>query len=238
MHLLDRPAAVVASMSLALLQCGGRDAATSRPDPPSPTVDAASPDAASIDSDSSIDTGSVDTGTPDAGPVATRDGPDAPSRVPWKHRPQAKPCSATSNPFAMVGQACKTDVECQAGPTYGFCVRGVCSLDQCLTDSDCANGGTCACTSDYYGGNAAHGNQCAPAACHVDSDCGPGSYCSPSVGYCGSLTGLYCWKPSDPCGDPQYDCQGETNDAGLHDNMCIYTPIVGEFVCGVSICQG
>src|SRR5207342_512579 len=76
---------------------------------------------------------------------------------------------------------------------------GLPGTDQCMTDDDCAAGTACGCATQFRG-NAIHTNTCVQAQCRVDSDCGPGGTCSPSEsGYCSSLTGYFCHKPTDTC---------------------------------------
>ena len=131
--------------------------------------------------------------------------------------------------------SCTADSDCTAVSSglYRYCVQGQCAFDQCLTDSDCGATGVCACSSDYYGGNAAyHPNFCVPANCRLDSDCGPGGYCSPSRGTCGTFQGFYCHTAADSCVDPTTDC------ASCNYNACTYSPAVGAFTCGSSVCGG
>ena len=161
------------------------------------------------------------------------------SRVPSEHRPVAVACAAsTRSPPPPDGGArtCTTNADCAAdgGPTAAFstCLHGQCSFDQCLNDADCGATGVCACSSDYYGGNAAyHPNFCVQGNCRVDADCGAGGYCSPSRGYCGTFQGFYCHTPQDTCVDAKSDCGG----AGP---SCIYAPTSGTFVCGGGVCAG
>src|SRR5262249_16495291 len=115
---------------------------------------------------------------------------------------------------------------------YGTCLHGVCSFDDCLTDADCGSTAVCACSTDYYGGNAQyHKNICAPGNCRVDADCGAGGYCSPSHGYCGSVESFNCHGPADSCVDATMDCVG-------CGNACVYAPTTGAFVCASQICAG
>jgi hypothetical protein len=163
-----------------------------------------------------------------------------PPEVPPEHRATVTACAPSQQPPLPDGglSSCTSDADCAPdGGTFSFyatCLQGTCSFDQCLTDSDCANGGVCGCSSDYYGGNIAyHPNVCVPAQCHVDADCGAAGYCSPSRGYCGSYTGFYCHGSADTCVDPTADCAG-CPGAGA----CVYAPTVGAFVCGLSACNG
>jgi hypothetical protein len=159
--------------------------------------------------------------------------------VPAEHRASAPACQPSNQPPAPDGgvSSCTTDTDCagavNATSLYRYCVHGQCAFDQCQTDSDCGATGVCACSSDYYGGNAAyHPNFCVPANCRLDSDCGPGGYCSPSRGYCGTFQGFYCHTAADSCVDPAADC------ASCGYNACTYSPAVGAFTCGSSICAG
>jgi hypothetical protein len=163
-----------------------------------------------------------------------------PRAVPTEHRATATACAPSRQPPLPDGgvSSCTTDTDCTpADGTFSFytsCLHGTCSFDQCLTDADCANGGACGCSSDYYGGNIAyHPNICVPANCHVDADCGAGGFCSPSRGRCGTFTGFYCHTSADTCVDPTADCAGCSNT-----NACVYAPTVGAFVCGLSVCNG
>ena len=178
------------------------------------------------------------------GPFGTGGGPAACLRptageVPSEHRASATACAPTQNqpPRPDGGVAsCTTSADCATDASYTFysnCLHGQCSFDACLTDTDCGPSSVCACSTDYYGGNAAyHPNVCVPANCHADSDCGAGGYCSPSRGYCGSFQGFYCHTPADTCIDATSDCQT------CGENACIYSPAIGAFTCGASICAG
>ena len=181
-----------------------------------------------------------------SGPFGTGGGPvaclkPAAGEVPSEHRGSATACGPTQNqpPRPDGGVvSCTTNADCVAADAglfteYSSCLHGRCSFDACLTDADCGSNSVCACSTDYYGGNAAyHPNVCVPANCHADSDCGVGGYCSPSRGYCGSFQGFYCHTPSDSCIDATIDCRS------CGENACIYSPAVGAFTCGSSICAG
>jgi hypothetical protein len=163
--------------------------------------------------------------------------PPRSGEVPNEHRATAPACKPSTQPPAPDGgiPSCASDSDCTANPSslYRYCVHGQCAFDQCLTDSDCGATGVCACSSDFYGGNSAyHPNFCAGANCRVDSDCGSGGYCSPSRGYCGTPQGYYCHTAADSCVDPATDC------ASCGYNACTYSPSVGAFTCGSSICAG
>jgi hypothetical protein len=161
-----------------------------------------------------------------------------PGTVPAEHRAVATACSPSNAPPLDGGaMSCTTNADCSpdgsAAWNYNTCLHGVCSFDLCLTDADCGSSYVCACSSDYYGGNAAyHPNICVPSNCRVDADCGAGGYCSPSRGYCGTFQGFYCHGPSDTCVDATADC------AACGISACVYAPTVGAFVCGSSICAG
>jgi hypothetical protein len=157
--------------------------------------------------------------------------------VPSEHRATAPACKPSNQPPVPDGgvPSCSTDADCTASASslYRTCVHGTCAFDQCLTDTDCGSTAVCACSSDYYGGNSAyHPNLCVPANCRLDSDCGAGGYCSPSRGYCGTFQGFYCHTAVDSCVDPTVDCQS----CGF--NACTYSPAVGAFTCGSSVCAG
>jgi hypothetical protein len=174
-----------------------------------------------------------------AGGAATCAQPHS-GEVPSEHRATAPACKASTQPPLPDGgvPSCTADTDCTASTAgiaslYRYCVQGQCAFDQCLTDTDCGATGVCACSSDYYGGNSAyHPNFCVPANCRLDSDCGAGGYCSPSRGYCGTFQGFYCHTPADSCVDSTADCAS----CGL--NACVYSPAVGTFACGSSICAG
>jgi hypothetical protein len=163
--------------------------------------------------------------------------PPRSGEVPSEHRATAPACQPSNQPPAPDGgvPSCTADSDCTANLSslYRYCVHGQCAFDQCLTDTDCGSTGVCACSTDYYGGNAAyHPNFCVPANCRLDSDCGPGGYCSPSRGYCGTFQGFYCHTAADTCVDPAADC------ASCGYNACTYSPAVGAFSCGSSVCAG
>ena len=159
--------------------------------------------------------------------------------IPTEHRATAAACSpstrAPAPPDAGL-MSCTSHGDCATDGSltyFSSCLHGVCSFDQCLSDSDCGATDVCACANDYYGGNTAyHANVCVHATCRVDADCGAGGYCSPSHGHCGTFEGFYCHGPSDTCVDSTVDC------AGCGKNACVYAPTVGAFVCGINVCGG
>jgi hypothetical protein len=171
--------------------------------------------------------------TPDGGDPVTPDGAildpqggDACARlIVVNRRPQAVACSATPAPDAAL-------------PPYGGGNLDGGSPDQCITDSDCTDGGICSCKGASRGwGGASNGNVCIPGNCRVDSDCGPGGACSPTVDPgCGSFYGVegyYCHTCADQCLNDA-DC---TSDSGPN-GYCAYDPSVGYWACGYGFCAG
>lgn len=158
------------------------------------------------------------------------------TEVPAEHRAAAAACAPSRNPLPDGGFAsCSSNADCVSdgsAAAFSTCLHGSCTFDHCLTDADCGSHEVCACSSDYYGGNAAfHGNVCVPGNCRVDSDCGAGGYCSPSRGYCGTFQGFYCHTAKDTCRDGAKDC-------GTCGNACVYAPTTGAFMCASVICAG
>ena len=152
------------------------------------------------------------------------------SCAPAQHRAVAVACPMTSYPVPTdAGPAsCATDADCEAqGSGLTTCRANRCAVDACQSDSDCANGGVCGCSTDYSGGNAQyHPNICVPATCHVDSDCGDNGVCAGSVGYCGSYEGFQCGSSTAPA-------------CGASDQSCNYSPEVGQFTCSAApVCNG
>jgi hypothetical protein len=148
--------------------------------------------------------------------------------APSEHRPVAVACGVT--PWEGAGDAgamtCHVSTDC----TSGVCLHGVCGLDACLTDDDCAAGTLCLCNALRGGGLRPQGNVCVPAHCRLDSDCGAGEYCMPSRGYCGGANDFECTTPKDTCRNAKTDCSlGST---------CGYEPTVGRFQCISAICSG
>jgi hypothetical protein len=116
---------------------------------------------------------------------------------------------------------------------YLACLDGVCSVDQCHTDSDCLGGMLCACADTLGGGNIAHlGNVCMATQCQVDADCGVGQVCSPSKAtYCGALQGYFCHTSADECLTDS-DCCGSAP-------VCGYQSTLGHWACqAASVCAG
>jgi hypothetical protein len=163
--------------------------------------------------------------------------PGRPARVPTEHRAQATSCEPAMAPDGG-GALCSSDAECASGGggVFTHCLRGRCSMDACLSDSDCKTGGVCGCASNYYGGNSVyHPNICVPSNCHVDGDCGAGGYCSPNRGRCGVFEGFYCHRSGDACYSPA-ECAAPAA-GGLPG--CRYTPTAGAFVCASDpVCGG
>lgn len=160
----------------------------------------------------------------------TTAGGGGPTCAPASHRAVAVTCAPTNYPVpGDAGPAsCATDADCTAsGSGLTTCRAGQCVYDECLTDGDCANGGVCGCSTDYYGGNAQyHPNVCVPADCHVDGDCGTNGVCAPSIGYCGSFEGFHCGSST-------------AGSCGASDQSCNFSSEVGRFACGAaSVCNG
>ena len=152
-------------------------------------------------------------------------------------RPEAPACSATPSYLpAGTDVSCTTLADCQAaGVAQGYfqaCRAGKCSIDACLTDSDCPTGQACGC-ANQFGGNAIHTNACVAARCRVDADCGRSvGICSPAKGGCGSLTGYYCHSGADTCITDADCCDPGTPS-------CQYQPTLGHFACQASVgCNG
>lgn len=208
--------------ALALLHCGGQAQSVGAPGPG--PEDAGGSDAGPVGYDAGpvVYPGNFDAGS-------CQGSPNAPTEVPPNHRATASTCTPTKYLGGNdAGGACKSSNDC---PLNLHCWQGQCTLDTCLTDSDCASGTVCVCGDTFYGGNAAHGNVCVTAACKTDSDCGTNGYCSPSIGYCGGIESFNCHTPKDTCTNPQTDC-------GNCGNQCSYSPQVGHFVCVQVICAG
>jgi hypothetical protein len=158
-------------------------------------------------------------------------GAPTPGEVPTDHRAAATACSPTTIYAPPDGgpPACATDADCAGGTQFQHCLHGVCSVDNCLSDSDCTNA-VCACFSGGPTGTVFR-NVCVSGNCRTDADCGSDGYCSPSRGYCGAYQGYYCHGPSDTCINAKTDC-------GTCSASCLYAPTVGAFVCGAPTCAG
>jgi hypothetical protein len=204
----------------------------------------AQPGSSSTHAGSSSSSNVLDGGGPDAACWSHPASDAAVRAAPPNHRAAATACAPAHSvclPDGGGGQACSSDADC-AAPDGSFsffthCLRGQCAADGCLADSDCASDHVCACSSQFYGGNACfHPNLCVPANCHVDADCGPGGFCSPSLGYCGAFVAYYCQRPTDPCVDPTVDC---SCPSGFFLPACVYSPASAAWVCGQgSVCAG
>ncbi len=197
---------------------GGGDA-----DAQAPTPDAGPDGNAPADGgphrDASSDAGSAEGGPADAG---SGDG-CAPSAAAAKHRQQAVACTASP---------------ADGGAPPGFDGG---SLDQCLVDSDCVDGGVCSCRgSTFAWAHQSYGNSCVPANCRSDSDCGPGGACSPTVDFgCGpfyGVVGYYCHSCADEC-ENDSDCNANPT-AGGPAGYCAYDATIGHWSCGYNFCAG
>jgi hypothetical protein len=225
---------------LALVRCGGSAAISPLGDPPHGPSSSGSSSTASSSTSSTPNVPYP--GNPDA---ACSSRPASGGTIaPSSGRAEATACGPGRSCGIDMdggGQACSSDADC-ATPDGSFsyfahCLRGQCAADGCLADSDCATNQVCACSAQYYGGNACfHPNTCVPADCHVDADCGPGGFCTPSVGYCGTFEAYYCHRPTDPCRDPTVDC---SCSVGTLPAACVYSPVSATWVCGqASVCNG
>jgi Cys-rich repeat protein len=181
------------------------------------------------------DPGPGDGGHADTAPV----NPDGMTPTPVAvHRPSPVACPSTG----ATGTSCARPADCATAALDGGalnCVRGTCSSDQCLSDTDCPNGGVCSCQGGTRGfAGVSPGNLCVPANCRVDADCGAGGFCSPTVdASCGSfygIVGYYCHTSWDTCHNDA-DCGG---DGSLGAPYCAYDPQVGHWACGNGHCAG
>lgn len=153
-------------------------------------------------------------------------------RIPKEHRAVAQACPTergSDEPIDMSictdlsGAKCTKDADCTAGRN-GRCITPhnepcdtECSYDECLTDSDCAEG-PCVCRTS---GADVTNNVCLPGSnCKTDSDCGNCGYCSLSATPIGhgcrvDYPTYKCHTATDECIDPS-DCA----DGGL--DYCAY----------------
>jgi hypothetical protein len=123
--------------------------------------------------------------------------------------------------------SCSSLSECTADYFYVACLHGSCSVDACITDSDCSAGQLCVCANQIGGGGAVRlGNECMTTQCRIDSDCGGGQVCSPSIGSCSSLLGYYCHTATDEC-LTDTDCCGTTP-------LCEFDTTKGHWACQTS----
>lgn len=136
------------------------------------------------------------------------------------------------SPYNATGRPCTSDDQCTSDAGIpGHCTSGACTVDDCLTDDDCAGGGVCACSSPLGSSAVQNKNYCLRGNCRVDSDCGADGYCVPSFGVCG-LAGYYCHTPADTCVDPVRDCAAPCAQG------CSYFPEKAAFACVTPVCGG
>ena len=152
------------------------------------------------------------------------------SQVPSYHRATAPTCDVTpaeANSFTYdaAGKPCTSDDTCNSpnGPR-GHCLRGACSIDECLSDDDCGTGRACMCSDHTPNSAIVNSNFCVSAECRTDSDCGAGGFCMPSAGVC-FTAGLYCHTAADTCVDAAADCPASCV------SMCTYFPSRHAFAC-------
>jgi Dickkopf N-terminal cysteine-rich region len=146
--------------------------------------------------------------------------------TPTEHRSEATVCApmpcASGDGGDGGGGACTTSADCLSCGAAPSCRQGSCFWDQCLSDSECADGGVCSCG---YGTSYPQG-VCAPANCRTDSDCGPRGFCSPSRAI---PFGYYCHTAQDSC-ENDADC-----NAG---GRCVYQRPVGHWGCAYNLGAG
>ena len=201
------------------------------------------------DSDANVDV-AVDTAFLDRASDSTTEDQASDSTLgctlpePTAHRAAGSTCDSersSDGPSISAGERewadCLTHDECTDG-TNGRCVGNshdgyYCTYDNCFSDSDCSDG-VCQCG----GGWRSDHNVCLPSDCLTDSDCGPGGWCSPSFGTCGEYSGTvgyFCHTCEDECTNDS-DC-GSTGD-GWGEPYCMFSPVVGHWVCSDSQCAG
>ena len=154
------------------------------------------------------------------------------SEVPPRHRAFASACDPTpadANSIFIYGASgvpCTSDAQCRPdGGLPGYCLRGACTIDRCLTDDDCG-GGVCVCSTRSVPSEIVENmNYCVNGNCRVDGDCGAGGYCVPSGGPCNSGGGFFCHTGADTCVDPAIDCPSSCY------STCAYFPDRGAFAC-------
>jgi hypothetical protein len=162
-------------------------------------------------------------------------------RVPVNHRPSDAQCSTAAAPGDCVAPfpdaGCAGDNDCTEADTNGRCINQgggpaapcFCTFDECLVDTDCPGGQTCACHGAPY--TDGRGNTCVTGNCRVDADCGAEGYCSPSslTAICGdSLAGYYCHTAADLCID----------DSDCSSGGCLYSTTDSRWECAVvPVCE-
>jgi hypothetical protein len=157
--------------------------------------------------------GSPEAGSPSDGGASSTGASTGAVPLP-DHRPVALACAPSPGPDAGPvtadgGMTCRTNADCESdsgGGSAKWCLGGTCSVDQCLSDDDCAAGYVCGCSSGTAPVSYTS-NTCVRTFCRVDSDCSSG-LCSPTyVGYpsdtgrgnYGAFSGYACHSP--PGGD-------------------------------------
>jgi hypothetical protein len=121
-----------------------------------------------------------------------------------------------------VPEACATS----SGDSFG--------ADECLVDTDCADGGVCSCAGNTFEYAHSTRNICVAANCRVDADCGA-YMCSPSNGDGGpfyGVQGYYCHTSQDAC----------TRDSECIQNgrqgYCMFAAQVGHWTCSFNFAAG
>lgn len=162
------------------------------------------------------------------------------SEIPPAHRALAEDCAPTPASanvpdftYGGTGIPCMSDDQCRSdGGVSGHCLRGACTIDECLTDDDCGGVRVCVCSSASVGGFVENFNHCASGNCRIDSDCGAGGYCVPSASICVSPSGFFCHTAADTCVDPAIDCPSSCTSA------CTYFFDRGAFACLAPSAEG
>jgi hypothetical protein len=160
------------------------------------------------------------------------------TEVPSSHRSAAQACSPTPQsamsfaPYTATGRPCTSDSQCTSDEGWpGHCLSGACTVDDCLTDGDCADGGVCVCSSPLGNSAVQNRNYCVRGNCRVDADCGAGGYCMQSAGLCG-VDGFFCHTSADTCVDATQDCGASCIGA------CRYFADKRAFACLAPVCGG
>jgi hypothetical protein len=91
---------------------------------------------------------------------------------------------------------CSTNVDCSGHA----CVDHQCTLDDCLSDTDCPAGTMCYCGQSVGAPLNQGANHCVATRCRTDSDCSSG-LCSPQPGSnpCGLSRSRFCRTAADTC---------------------------------------